>query len=123
MKVDLTKWRPLKDGEIIEEGDCYLEQCGMRLYEYVIGEKLVIYPSAPSYRPINTALSTQEGGDHYTRFAIQPVTFCHKNKLGAIESNIVKYACRHGEKGGAEDVKKIVHYAKMLLELEYGGES
>tara|TARA_S200002703_G_scaffold158260_1_gene168146 strand:+ start:2081 stop:2368 length:288 start_codon:yes stop_codon:yes gene_type:complete len=66
-----------------------------------------------------TALDKQVGGKHYKQYPIQPVEFCQKNGLNAIESSIVKYAVRHRDKGGKEDVEKIIHYAKLLLELEY----
>lgn len=66
-----------------------------------------------------TALEKQVGGMHYKQYPIQPVEFCQKNGLNAIESSIVKYAVRHRDKGGKEDVEKIIHYAKLLLELEY----
>lgn len=32
----------------------------------------------------------------------------------------MKYATRHRNKNGAEDVRKIIHYAKLLPKLEYG---
>lgn len=67
----------------------------------------------------STALDKQVGGMHYKQYQIQPVEFCQKNGLNAIESSIVKYAVRHRDKGGKEDVEKIIHYAKLLLELEY----
>jgi len=66
------------------------------------------------------ALDTQVGGNHYKDMAIQPVEFIMANNLNYCEANIVKYACRHAAKGGAEDVKKIIHYAQLLLEVEYG---
>ncbi len=62
----------------------------------------------------------QVGGDHYKDFAIQPAEFCQKNHLDHCEANIVKYACRHALKGGKQDVLKIIHYAKLLLEWSYG---
>ncbi len=71
------------------------------------------------------ALDRQVGGDHYKHFAIQPIVFCQANGLGAIESNIIKYACRykvikrHGQDSvNVEDLRKIIHYAEMLIELE-----
>lgn len=65
-------------------------------------------------------LATQEGGSHYVALAIQPIEYVHANQLPFIEGNIVKYATRHRSKNGAEDVKKIIHYARLLLKLEYG---
>lgn len=67
-----------------------------------------------------SAKDEQVGGDHYKSLAIQPAEFIHKNGLGYLEGNIVKYASRHRQKGGAQDVRKIIHYAELLLEMEYG---
>jgi hypothetical protein len=67
-----------------------------------------------------SALDHQEGGGHYVRFKIQPIEFITANNLGFIEGNIIKYAARHRLKNKAEDVKKVIHYAQLLLELEYG---
>ena len=64
-------------------------------------------------------LERQEGGDHYD-LPIQPLEYIHANQLGYIEGNIIKYATRHKKKNGVEDVKKIIHYCELLLELEYG---
>ena len=62
----------------------------------------------------------QHGGSHYTGLVIQPTEYALKNKLGFAEGNIVKYATRHALKGGAEDVKKMIHYGLMLLKERYG---
>ena len=72
-----------------------------------------------------SALDKQEGGKHYKDFAIQPIYFIMKNKIPAAEANIIKYACRHRLKNGAQDIKKIIHYCELILKLEYGedGES
>lgn len=64
-------------------------------------------------------LDTQVGGHHY-KLAIQPVEYIHKNDLGFIEGNIVKYVTRHRDKGRAQDIRKVIHYAQLLLKLEYG---
>tara|TARA_B100000963_G_C22638709_1_gene679098 strand:- start:830 stop:1129 length:300 start_codon:yes stop_codon:yes gene_type:complete len=63
-------------------------------------------------------LERQEGGDHYD-LPIQPLEYIHANQLGYIEGNIIKYATRHRKKNGVEDIKKIIHYCELLLELEY----
>lgn len=65
------------------------------------------------------ALNTQVGGDHYKQFEIQPIEFCHRNKLGPIEANIIKYVCRHKFKDGVKDLKKAMHYLNILLQLDY----
>ena len=64
-------------------------------------------------------LERQEGGDHYD-LPIQPLEYIHANQLGYIEGNIIKYATRHKKKNGVEDIKKIIHYCELQLELEYG---
>ncbi len=66
------------------------------------------------------ALERQVGGSHYKDMAIQPIEYIVKNKLGFCEGNIVKYITRHKAKGGAEDVRKVIHYCELLLETEYG---
>lgn len=68
------------------------------------------------------ALNKQEGGQHYKDKAIQPIVYIHANKLGFCEGNVVKYITRHKEKNGAEDIRKVIHYCELLLELEYKNE-
>ena len=65
------------------------------------------------------ASETQIAGSHYHKFAIQPAEFCHRNRLGFLESCVIKYVCRHGSKNGREDVLKAIHYLQLLLEWEY----
>ena len=67
-----------------------------------------------------SALSTQIAGTHYKDMAIQPIEFIQKNHIGFIEGNIIKYICRYKNKNGKEDLKKVIHYVELLLELEYG---
>jgi hypothetical protein len=71
-------------------------------------------------RTFGDALDKQEGGAHYKDHAIQPIEYIHANKLGFIEGNVVKYITRHASKGGAEDVRKVIHYCELLLQLQYG---
>lgn len=65
------------------------------------------------------ALGTQTGGDHYRKLAIQPVEYIIANGIGFLAGNIVKYATRYKDKGGAEDIRKIKHYCDLILEFEY----
>jgi hypothetical protein len=65
------------------------------------------------------ATDKQIAGSHYKNLKIQPVEFCQKNELNYCESAIIKYVCRHRNKNGAEDIQKVIHYAELLLELEY----
>ena len=66
------------------------------------------------------ASKQQVGGNHYKSFVIQPAEFIHKNKLGFLEGNVIKYVCRHGAKHGKLDLEKARHYLDLLLEWEYG---
>lgn len=65
------------------------------------------------------ALQTQVGGDHYSKLAIQPVEYITKNRLGYAEGSVIKYVTRHRSKGGAEDIRKAIHFLNLILELEY----
>lgn len=65
------------------------------------------------------ALNAQAGGDHYRKLAIQPVEYIIANGIGFLAGNIVKYATRYKDKGGAEDIRKIKHYCDLILEFEY----
>ena len=65
------------------------------------------------------ALAVQVGGGHYKKLAIQPVEYGMKNGLNFCQGNIVKYASRYPDKGGAEDLEKVKHYADLAIELEY----
>lgn len=67
-----------------------------------------------------SALDKQVGGNHYKDMAIQPVVFITANDIGFLEGNIIKYACRHASKNGAEDIKKVIHYAELILATKYG---
>tara|TARA_R100000963_G_scaffold12909_1_gene9283 strand:+ start:211 stop:396 length:186 start_codon:yes stop_codon:yes gene_type:complete len=59
-------------------------------------------------------------GSHYKDCPIQPIDYIVDNGLGWCEGNIVKYITRHNKKGGEEDIKKVIHYAELLLEKKYG---
>lgn len=73
------------------------------------------------YEP--SALDTQVGGDHYKEMGIQPVEYIHANELGFLEGNIVKYITRHKAKGKRQDIEKVIHYAQLILQLEYNEEN
>ena len=75
-----------------------------------------------SEKGITNALDEQVGGDHYKKYEIQPIEFMHYNKIPPIESAIIKYATRHKDKGGLEDLKKIIHYTRLLAKFEYSTE-
>ena len=68
-----------------------------------------------------TALTRQIGGNHYKDCKIQPIEYIYSNGLDFFEGNVVKYITRHRTKGdGEKDIRKVIHYAQMILEMEYG---
>lgn len=67
-----------------------------------------------------SALDKQISGNHYKDMPIQPIEFITKNNLDWYQGNIVKYATRHHNKGGADDLRKVIHYAELALEAQYG---
>lgn len=63
-----------------------------------------------------SALDIQIGGSHYKGFAIQPVEFIHKNRLGFLEGCVIKRVCRFGQPTGKglQDLEKILHELDLL---------
>lgn len=74
--------------------------------------------SARDHNIGESALEKQVAGSHY-QMKIQPIEFIHANNLDFIQGSIIKYSVRFRDKNGAEDLRKIIHYAELLLELEY----
>jgi hypothetical protein len=68
----------------------------------------------------SSPLDTQVGGNHYREYVIQPIEFITKNRLDFFQGNVIKYALRYRGKNGAEDIRKIIQYCELVLELEYG---
>ena len=83
-------------------------------YEYETHDEMI--------RDSIKATSKQVGGNHYKDCKIMPIEYIHKNNLDFLEGNVVKYITRHKLKGGKEDIKKVIHYAELILELKYGKE-
>jgi len=67
---------------------------------------------------VKTPLSTQIGGDHYTKLAIQPMQYSMKNGLDPLQHTIIKYVTRFRDKAGIEDLEKAKHCIDMLIEHE-----
>lgn len=56
---------------------------------------------------------------HYQVARIEPIDFIAAHDMDYYSANIVKYASRWPYKGQAKsDIKKIIHYATMLLANE-----
>ena len=74
------------------------------------------YPDATVEVRPTPSLNKQVGGDHYKTLKIQPIEYIMANNLGWCEGNIVKYITRWEQKGGEDDIKKVIHYAELLLD-------
>ena len=77
-------------------------QIDLESYQYLEGSKL----------------KEQVGGDHYSKLAIQPVTYINANGLNYLQGNVIKYVTRYKDKNGLQDLEKAKHYVEMLIELE-----
>ena len=66
-----------------------------------------------------SAYKKQIGGNHYSKFKVQPSKFINDNKLLFAEGNAIIYICRHTHKGGKQDLLKAKHYIDMIIERDY----
>ena len=66
---------------------------------------------------MESSLNIQVGGNHYKGLVYQPVQFSVDMCLNFIQGNIVKYVSRYKNKNGNEDLKKVLHYAQLGVEL------
>lgn len=65
------------------------------------------------------ALETQVGGEHYTKYNIQPIEFSMANGLNACQHSAIKYIVRYKDKGTPrQDLEKAKHFIDLLIELE-----
>lgn len=60
----------------------------------------------------------QVGGNHYAKYAIQPLEFIVQNKISFLEGNVIKYVVRWKDKAGLQDLEKARHYLDMLIDIE-----
>lgn len=70
-----------------------------------------------------SALTVQEGGDHYKKLAIQPVEYMHANGIAFMEGSVIKYVSRWRAKNGIADLRKARHFIDLLIELELKAEA
>jgi hypothetical protein len=66
-----------------------------------------------------SASNNQVGGNHYKKYKIQPVEYTIANNLSFLAGNVIKYVTRYKDKGGAEDIRKAMHYLELILQFEY----
>ena len=64
----------------------------------------------------------QIGGSHYKDMAVQPwdvmqVVLTHKEFVGFLKGNVIKYSMRQGKKAGSDDAAKANHYMLKLKEV------
>lgn len=64
------------------------------------------------------ALNEQVGGGHYKKLKIQPAEYVHANQIPYLEGSIIYYISRWRDKGGIEDLKKVIHTTQLLIDLE-----
>ena len=61
----------------------------------------------------------QVGGNHYSKYKMQPSKFVTENKLLYPEGCVIKYVVRHQDKGGKQDLEKAKHMIDMIIERDY----
>jgi hypothetical protein len=93
------------------DDDGYCTECQYGTQDDEEEEDSAMNPKGDALR----AMTKQVGGTHYKDMAIQPVEFIIANGLGFCEGNIIKYTCRYKQKNGVEDLRKVIHYAEMLI--------
>lgn len=103
-----------KCNEILNEVMTHYRHCteAYRMYEPPKAEeeaKPVL--ESKTYKEV---MSTQVGGDHYSKYKMQPVEAIRKMNLDFVKGNILKYLVRYKDKNGIEDLKKARHYAEIL---------
>jgi hypothetical protein len=67
----------------------------------------------------NSVFYKQIGGSHYKKYVVQPSQFINKNKILFAEGNVIKYICRHQDKGKKQDLLKAIQYIQMIIERDY----
>jgi replicative DNA helicase len=67
---------------------------------------------------VSDANHKQIAGSHYVNKPIQAWDFIHRNGIGYLAGNVIKYVSRYDAKGGLEDLQKARHYIDKLIEEE-----
>jgi hypothetical protein len=70
----------------------------------------------------NWASDKQQGGTHYTGYAIQPITFICANDIPFAEGNVIKYVVRHlvlSRTAGLLSLLKALDYGRRILAARY----
>lgn len=117
--IDAAPYNILKTGNIYTVADTSEPEL-IYLKELMGGYCLTrfeLFLEAPQGNPFTPPDAVNP--NHYTQFAIQPLTYIRANGLNFTRGNIVKYATRAGFKDGSEDIEdleKIIRYAQAEIE-------
>ena len=79
----------------------------------LVEKKLIVQDG---YNP----LVPQVAGNHYKDRGIQPIEYTSVNGLSFNQGNVIKYITRYKEKGGIEDLTKVIHYTLLESFFVYG---
>lgn len=110
--------RLIVDGVCVERSYSQLERI-LEITEVCQQDRLKDYcDSIYANEKPDDPMDRQVGGKHYTRFAIQPLEFIHKNRLNFMQGNIIKYTVRYPFKNGVEDLEKARDYLDKLIACE-----
>jgi hypothetical protein len=96
---------------------------GMKLASAAADAQLNYYRNKMLNWNESDPFKVQVGGNHYARFAIQPMEYIEKNNLPFADGSVVKYITRWRFKhetidGRLEDLRKAKHFIDMLIALE-----
>jgi len=67
----------------------------------------------------HSALGREVGDTPYSKMPIGPTEFCHRNKIGAGMSAIIRRACSYELKPEREELEKLIHEAEIIMELDW----
>ena len=56
---------------------------------------------------------------HYNQGKIEVIDAIEDWSLNFCEGNVIKYVSRHQSKNGADDIKKAIHYLRIILQTKY----
>lgn len=78
-------------------------------------------PKSPA-PAVSSVMQQQIGGNHYKNVpdGYQPIEIGEKLQLSPMEYSCLKYLLRHRRASGAKDIRKMIHFAAMILEKVYG---
>lgn len=110
-----TIWQSLKT-------QAYQEMVNKEIQEMLYGPDFTLedyFKGLQKFHPIEDEVShvksTQVGGDHYQKGALQPWDIFLAWDLDPWTANVVKYILRYPHKNGIEDLRKAKHYIDFLI--------